>query len=61
VTLIMFQRPKDDAPAYEWPRTGLAGSSVLLVTAAGTLVLGVFVVLVLTVATMAQAGTLPGT
>jgi hypothetical protein len=34
---------------------------VLLTTAAGTLVLGVFVVLVLTVATMAQAGTLPGT
>ena len=61
VTLIMFQRPKEDAPAYEWPRTGVAGSAVLLVTAAGTLVLGVFVVLVLTVATMAQTGTLPGT
>jgi hypothetical protein len=33
---------------------------VLLVTAAGTLVLGVVVVLVLTVVTMAQVGTLPG-
>jgi NADH-quinone oxidoreductase subunit N len=61
VTLIMFQRPAEERPAYEWPRTGVAGSAVLLVTAAGTLVLGVFVVLVLTVATMAQTGTLPGT
>ena len=32
---------------------------MLAVSAAGTLVLGVFVALVLTVATMAQAGTLP--
>jgi NADH-quinone oxidoreductase subunit N len=60
VTLIMFQRPAEDQPAYDWPRTGRAGSAVLLVSAAGTLVLGVFVVLVLTVATMAQTGTLPG-
>ena len=61
VTLIMFQRPRPrTTPAYDWPRTGRAGSAVLLVSAAGTLVLGVFVVLVLTVATMAQTGTLPG-
>jgi NADH-quinone oxidoreductase subunit N len=61
VTLIMFQHPATDAEEYRWPRTGWAGSAVLTVTAAGTLVLGVFVVLVLTVATMAQTGTLPGT
>jgi len=61
VSLIMFQRPAAEEREYEWPRTGWAGSSVLAVSAAGTLVLGVFVVLVLTVATMAHAGTLPGT
>jgi len=60
VGILMFQQP-EEGRAYEWPRTGLAGSGVLLVSAAGTLVLGVFVVLVLTVATMAQAGTLPST
>ncbi|MGD1054295.1 MAG: hypothetical protein ABR950_10785, partial [Candidatus Dormibacteria bacterium] len=61
VTLIMFQRPREDAPAYEWTRSGISGSVVLLVAAGGTLLLGVLPGLVLTVATMAQTGTLPGT
>ncbi|MGO8686737.1 MAG: NADH-quinone oxidoreductase subunit N [Candidatus Dormibacteria bacterium] len=61
VILIMFQRPAAGEREYAWPRAGWAGSTVLAVSAAGTLVLGVFVALVLTVATMAQAGTLPGT
>ena len=60
VSLLMFQRPAAEGRTYEWPRTGLAGGAVLLASAAGTLVLGVFVVLVLTVAQAAQAGTLPG-
>ena len=30
VTLIMFQRPAEEEPAYDWPRTGWAGSTVLL-------------------------------
>jgi NADH-quinone oxidoreductase subunit N len=60
VALLMFQRPEPEAAPYEWPRTSLAGGSVLLATAAGTLVMGTAVPLVLTVAQLAQAGTLPG-
>jgi NADH-quinone oxidoreductase subunit N len=59
VALLMFQRPRDDQRAYDWPRTGLAGGTVLLATAAGTLVLGTVVFLLLTVVQLAQAGTLP--
>jgi NADH-quinone oxidoreductase subunit N len=60
VALLMFQRPAVEERAYEWPRTGLAGGSVVLATAAGTLLLGTAVPLVLTVAAAAQLGTLPG-
>lgn len=60
VAILMFQRPAEEERAYQWPRTGLAGGSVLLATAAGTLILGTAVPLVFTVAQLAQAGTIPG-
>jgi NADH-quinone oxidoreductase subunit N len=60
VALLMWQRPAAEEAPYAWPRTGLAGSSVVLAAAAGTLLLGTAVPLVFTVAQLAQAGTLPG-
>jgi NADH-quinone oxidoreductase subunit N len=59
VGILMFEHPTAEKPAYEWPRTTLAGGTVLALSAAGTLVLGVFVALLLNVVTMVQAGTLP--
>jgi NADH-quinone oxidoreductase subunit N len=59
VAILMFERPTSDQPAYDWPRTSVAGGTVLALCAAGTLVLGVFVALLLNVVTMVQAGMLP--
>ena len=59
VAILMFERPRSGAPQYDWPRTSVAGTTVLALTAAGTLVLGVFVALLLNVVTMVQAGMLP--
>jgi NADH:ubiquinone oxidoreductase subunit 2 (subunit N) len=59
VAILMFERPTSDQPAYDWPRTTVAGGIVLALCAAGTLVLGVFVALLLNVVTMVQAGMLP--
>ena len=47
VALLMYQRPAAEDREYPWPRTTFAGATVLLATAAGTVVLGILVVLVL--------------
>jgi len=59
VGLLMYQRPAPDEVQYEWSRTSFAGGAVIFATAAGTLVLGVFVFLLYNVATAAQQGILP--
>ena len=59
VALLMYQRPKAEEREYPWPRTTLAGGSVLLATTAGTLVLGILVVLVYNAAAAAQGAVLP--
>jgi NADH:ubiquinone oxidoreductase subunit 2 (subunit N) len=59
VALLMYTRPPADEPAYNWSRTSLPGGGVLLLTTAGTLVLGIFVSLVWNVAVAAQHGILP--
>jgi NADH-quinone oxidoreductase subunit N len=59
VGLLMYQRPEPAETQYEWPRTSAAGATVVFATAAGTLVLGVFVFLVYNVVTVAQHAILP--
>jgi NADH-quinone oxidoreductase subunit N len=59
VALLMYTRPAVDQPSYDWSRTSLAGGAVLLFTGAGTLILGIFVTLIYTVASAAQHGVLP--
>ena len=54
VALLMYTRPKEGEAQYEWSRTSLAGGGALFAAAAGTLVLGVFVFLIYSVATSAQ-------
>jgi NADH-quinone oxidoreductase subunit N len=54
VGLLMYQRPAEGEEHYPWPRTSLAGGTVLFATAAGTVVLGIFVFLIYSVATSAQ-------
>jgi hypothetical protein len=52
----MYQRPNAGAEEYRWSRTGFAGTSVLVATTAGTLILGVLIVLVYTAATASLKG-----
>jgi NADH-quinone oxidoreductase subunit N len=59
VALLMYTRPTADQPVYNWSRTSFAGGAVLVFTGAGTLILGIFVTLVWTIATAAQHGILP--
>jgi NADH-quinone oxidoreductase subunit N len=54
VALLMYTRPKEGEAQYQWSRTSLPGGGALLATAAGTLVLGIFVFLIYSVATSAQ-------
>jgi NADH-quinone oxidoreductase subunit N len=54
VALLMYTRPREGEPQYEWSRTSLSGGGALLATAAGTLVLGVLVFLIYSVAVSAQ-------
>ncbi len=56
VGLIMYQKPAAGAEEYRWSRTGFAGTSVLVATTAGTLILGVLIVLVYTAATASLKG-----
>ncbi len=60
IVLLMYGKPKEGAPVYPWSRTSLAGGSVIAVTAAGTLVFGIFVMLLWNIAVAAQQGVLPG-
>jgi NADH-quinone oxidoreductase subunit N len=59
VALLMYQRPRAEEPEYQWSRTTLAGGTVLLATTAGTLVLGILVVLLFNAASSAQGALLP--
>ena len=59
VALLMYTRPRPDATSYNWSRTSLSGAGVLAATSGGTLVMGIFVSLVLTVAIAASTGVLP--
>jgi NADH-quinone oxidoreductase subunit N len=54
VALLMYERPKEGQPRYEWSRTTPAGGLALFAAAAGTLVLGVLVFLIYSVASSAQ-------
>jgi NADH-quinone oxidoreductase subunit N len=56
VGLLMYQRPTGATEEYRWSRTGFPGSAVLVATTAGTLVLGVLIVLVYTAATASLKG-----
>jgi NADH-quinone oxidoreductase subunit N len=59
VALLMYQRPREGEPQYEWPRTSLAGGGVLLASAVGTILLGtVLVFSIYSVATSAQQSVL---
>ncbi len=61
VALLMFQRREEgEEHPYAWPRTSLLGGGAVVAAAAGTLILGTAVPLLLTVVQLAQAGTLPG-
>ncbi len=59
VVLLMYAKPDADAKSYEWSKTTVSGGAVVAFTTAGTLVFGVFVTLLYTVATAAQQGALP--
>lgn len=54
VALLMYTRPKEGEPQYEWSRTSVSGGASLLATAGGVLVLGIFVFLIYSVAISAQ-------
>jgi NADH-quinone oxidoreductase subunit N len=56
VGLLMYQKPSAGTEEYRWSRTGFAGTSVLVATTAGTLILGVLIVLVYTAATASLKG-----
>ncbi len=56
VGLLMYQRPAAGTEEYRWSRTGFSGSAVLVATTAGTLILGVLIVLVYTAATASLKG-----
>jgi NADH-quinone oxidoreductase subunit N len=56
VGLLMYQRPTGVTEEYRWSRTGFPGSVVLVATTAGTLILGVLIVLVYTAATASLKG-----
>ena len=56
VALLMYQRPRAEEREYQWSRSTFAGSGVLLATTAGTLVLGILVVIVFNAAAGTQGG-----
>ena len=56
VALLMYQRAEPDAASYNWSRTSLAGATVLGLTAAGTVFMGIFVSFVLDIVVAAQHG-----
>ena len=56
VGLLMYQRPAAGSEEYRWSRTGLSGTAVMVATTAGTLILGVMIVLVYTAASASLKG-----
>ena len=58
VALLMYQRPTQEKPAYNWSRTSFAGAGALVSSVTGTLVLGILVSLVFGAASAAQFGIL---
>jgi hypothetical protein len=52
----MYQRPEPGAEEYRWSRTGFSGTAVLVATTAGTLILGVMILLVYTAASASLKG-----
>jgi len=59
VALLMYSRPREGEPQYEWPRTTFAGGGVLLASALGTILLGtVLIFSIYSVATSAQQSVL---
>jgi NADH-quinone oxidoreductase subunit N len=59
VALLMYTRAQPDEASYNWSRTSVSGAGVLVATSGGTLVMGIFVTLLLTVAVAASTGVLP--
>lgn len=59
VALLMYQRPRAEEAEYQWSRTTLAGGTVLFAASAGTLVLGILVVVLFNAASAAQGSLLP--
>ncbi|HET9051305.1 MAG TPA: hypothetical protein VFO60_06340, partial [Candidatus Dormibacteraeota bacterium] len=57
---VMFTRPREGEPGYEWARTGVMGGSVILTAVAGTLALFVLGNVLYDVSTMAQSVLIPG-
>ena len=56
VGLLMYQRPEAGTEEYRWSRTGFSGTAVLVATTAGTLILGVMILLVYTAASSSLKG-----
>jgi NADH-quinone oxidoreductase subunit N len=54
IALLMYQRPTAEEKEYPWSRTSIAGGTVLVATTAGTLILGILVLLVYTAAAASQ-------
>jgi len=55
VGALMFARPREDESGYEWSRTGFLGGTVLLVTVASVVGLGIMTQVLLDVSSQAAA------
>jgi NADH-quinone oxidoreductase subunit N len=55
VAALMFTRPRDGETSYEWSRSGVLGGTVILVTAAGVVALGVLTNVLYDVSTQAAS------
>lgn len=60
VSAIMFTRPREGEPGYEWARSGVLGGTVTLATVVGVIAFGVLANVLYDWSTMAQSVLLPG-
>ncbi len=60
VGVLMYTKPEAGDERYEWSRTTVSGGAVIAATTIGTLVFGVFVTVLYTIAVSAQHGLIPG-